>query len=104
MFQNWTGERVSCGRCDIGASELDAGHAFDENGVLRLVLLDADLGGLSDARLRGWLPVEDRRMAVRLYLERLDRTIEASAFEPMTSAWRWRMTGSASACRGGRRT
>jgi hypothetical protein len=37
MFQNWIGERVSCGRCDIGASELDAGHAFDENGVLRLV-------------------------------------------------------------------
>jgi len=31
--------------------------------------------------LTGWLPVEDRRQAVRRYLERLDRAIEASAFD-----------------------
>ena len=89
----------------LGASHLDAGYAFDGNGVLRLVFptptwedyltlafdeirqfgagsiqvmrrLRAALDGLA-----GWLPTEDRRQAVGRYLERLDRAIETSAFD-----------------------
>jgi uncharacterized membrane protein len=89
----------------LGASELDAGYALDKNGVLRLAFptptwedyltlgfdeirqfgagsvqvmrrLRAALDGLV-----GWLPTEDRRQAVRRYLERLDRAIETSNFD-----------------------
>ncbi len=89
----------------LGASELDAGYASDEHGVLRLVFptptwedyltlafdeirqfgassvqvirrMRAALDGLER-----WLPTEDRRQAVRRYLERLDRAIETSAFD-----------------------
>ena len=89
----------------LGSSELDAGYAADENGALRLVFptptwedyltlafdeirqygassvqvmrrMRAALDGLV-----GWLPTEDRRQAVRRYLERLDRAIETSAFD-----------------------
>jgi uncharacterized membrane protein len=89
----------------LGASELDVGYVFDRNGVLRLVFptptwedylalafdeirqfgassvqvmrrLRAALDGLM-----GWLPAEDRRQAVRRYLARLDRAIEASDFD-----------------------
>jgi len=89
----------------LGASELDAGYAFDPNGVLKLVFptptwedyltlafdeirqfgassvqvmrrMRAALDGLT-----GWLPTEDRRQAVRRYLERLDRAIETSDFD-----------------------
>ncbi len=89
----------------LGASELAVGYVFDGNGVLRLVFptpawedyltlafdeirqfgansvqvmrrLRAALDGL-----KGWLPSEDRRQAVRRYLERLDRAIETSAFD-----------------------
>ena len=89
----------------LGASELDAGYASDENGVLRLVFptptwedyltlafdeirqfgassvqvmrrMRAALDGLVR-----WLPTEDRKKAVRRYLERLDRAIETSAFD-----------------------
>jgi uncharacterized membrane protein len=89
----------------LGTSELDAGHAFDGNGVLRLVspmptwedylTLAFDeirqfgansvqvmrrLRAALDGLIR-WLPTEDRRQAVRRYLERLDRAIEASDFD-----------------------
>ena len=89
----------------LGASDLDAGYASDEHGVLRLVFptptwedyltlafdeirqfgassvqvmrrMRAALDGLVR-----WLPTEDRRQAVRRYLERLDRAIETSAFD-----------------------
>jgi uncharacterized membrane protein len=89
----------------LGASELDAGYGPDEDGALRLVFptptwedyltlafdeirqfgvtsvqvmrrMRAALDGLV-----GWLPTEDRRQAVRRYLERLDRAIERSAFD-----------------------
>ncbi len=89
----------------LGASELDAGCVADESGVLRLAFptptwedyltlafdeirqfgassvqvirrMRAALDGLV-----GWLPTEDRRRAVRRYLERLDRAIETSAFD-----------------------
>jgi uncharacterized membrane protein len=89
----------------LGASQLDAGCAFDGNGVLRLVFptptwedylalafdeirqfgagsvqvmrrLRAALDGLI-----GWLPTEDRRQAVRRYLVRLDHAIEGSDFD-----------------------
>ncbi len=89
----------------LGASELDAGHASDENGVLRLVFPtptwedyltlafdEVRQFGASSVqvmrRMRAaldglvrWLPTEDRRQAVRRYLERLDRAIETSAFD-----------------------
>jgi uncharacterized membrane protein len=89
----------------LGASELDAGYAADEAGVMRLVFptptwedyltlafdeirqfgsnsvqvmrrMRAALDGLAD-----WLPTEDRRRAVRRYLAHLDRTVEASSFD-----------------------
>jgi uncharacterized membrane protein len=89
----------------LGASELDAGYAFDGNGVLRLVFLTPTwedyltlafdeirqfgAGSLQVMRrlraaldgLIGWLPTEDRRHVARRYLEHLDRAIEASAFD-----------------------
>ncbi len=89
----------------LGASELDAGYASDQHGVLRLVFptptwedyltlafdeirqfgarsvqvmrrMRAALDGLVR-----WLPTEDRRQAVCRYLERLDRAIETSGFD-----------------------
>jgi uncharacterized membrane protein len=89
----------------LGVSDLDAGYAFDTKGALRLVFptptwedyltlafdeirqfgassvqvmrrMRAALDGLT-----GWLPTEDRREAVRRYLERLDRAIETSGFD-----------------------
>lgn len=89
----------------LGASELDAGYAADQVGVLRLIFptptwedyltlafdeirqfgaasvqvlrrMRAALDGLA-----GWLPTEDRRQVVRRYLERLDRAIEISALD-----------------------
>ena len=89
----------------LGAAELDAGYAVDENGVLRLVFptptwedyltlafdeirqfgsnsvqvmrrLRSALVGLADS-----LPNEERVQAVRRYLEHLDRAIETSSFD-----------------------
>ncbi len=89
----------------LGASELDAGYAADENGVLRLVFptptwedyltlafdeirqfgsssvqvmrrMRAALDGLA-----GWLPTEDRRHSAQRYLAHLDRTVETSALD-----------------------
>jgi uncharacterized membrane protein len=89
----------------LGASRLDAGHAADENGVIRLIFptptsedyltlafdeirqfgsssvqvirrLRAALDGLAS-----WLPTEDRRQSVRRYLRHLDRAIETSPFD-----------------------
>ncbi len=89
----------------LGSSELDAGYATDENGAFEARLPDPDLGRLFDARLRRDSAVrrelgsgdaadaggsrrprrmaadEDRRQAVRRYLEQLDRAIETSAFD-----------------------
>jgi uncharacterized membrane protein len=89
----------------LGASRLDAGYAFDGNGTLRLVfptpswedfltlafdeIRQFGAGSIQVMRrlraaldgLKGWLPTEDRRQAVRLYLARLDRAIEASGFD-----------------------
>ncbi len=89
----------------LGASELNAGYAVDENGVLRLVFptptwedyltlafdeirqfgsssvqvlrrMRSALVGLTDL-----LPCEDRAQAARRYLEHLDRGILASPFD-----------------------
>jgi uncharacterized membrane protein len=89
----------------LGAGKLDAGHACDETGVLRLLFLTptwedylalafdeirqfgagsvqvmrrmrAALDGLAD-----WLLAEDRKQAVLSYLGRLDHTIEKSNFD-----------------------
>ncbi len=89
----------------LGAAELDAGYAADENGALRLVFptptwedyltlafdeirqfgsssvqvmrrMRSALVGLADA-----LPSEERVNAVRRYLEHLDHVIEASPFD-----------------------
>jgi uncharacterized membrane protein len=89
----------------LGASELDAGYVFDGNGILRLVfptptwedyltlafdeIRQFGAGSVQVMRrlraaldgLMGWLPTEDRRQAVRRYLARLDRAIEASDFD-----------------------
>jgi uncharacterized membrane protein len=89
----------------LGAAELDAGYAVDENGALRLVFptptwedylslafdeirhfgsksvqvmrrMRSALVGLADA-----LPSQERVETVRNYLEHLDRVIGASAFD-----------------------
>ena len=89
----------------LGAAELDAGYAVDENGVLRLVFptptwddylslafdeirhfgsnsvqvmrrMRSSLVGLAEA-----LPSQERVEAVRRYLEHLDRVIGASPFD-----------------------
>ena len=89
----------------LGASELDAGYAVDDNGVLRLVFptptwedfltlafdeirqfgsssvqvmrrMRSALVGLVDS-----LPIEERAQAVRRYLEHLDHVVEASPFD-----------------------
>ncbi len=89
----------------LGAAELDAGYAADENGALRLVFptptwedyltlafdeirqfgsssvqvmrrMRSALVGLTDS-----LPSEERVKAVRRYLEHLDHVIEASPFD-----------------------
>jgi uncharacterized membrane protein len=89
----------------LGASELDADHASDENGVLRFffltptwedyVALDFDevrqfgAGSIQVMRrmraaldgLAGWLPTEDRRQAVLRELGRLDHAIGKSGFD-----------------------
>jgi uncharacterized membrane protein len=89
----------------LGASELDAGYAADEAGVLRLIFptptwedyltLAFDeirqFGATSVQVMRrmraaldglvGWLPIEDRREAARLYLAHLDRTVAMSALD-----------------------
>ena len=89
----------------LGASELDAGCAFDENGALRLLFLTPTWedylalafdeirqfgsGSIQVMRrmraaldgLAGWLPTEDRRQAARRYLGRLDHAIEKSDFD-----------------------
>jgi uncharacterized membrane protein len=89
----------------LGASQLDAGYAPDENGVIRLVFptptwedyltLAFDeirqfgsssvqvmrrLRAALDA-LASWLPTEDRRQSVQRYLQHLDRAIETSPFD-----------------------
>ena len=89
----------------LGAAELDAGYAVDENGALRLVFptptwedyltlafdeirhfgsnsvqvmrrMKSALVGLAEA-----LPSQERAEAVRRYLEHLDRVIGASPFD-----------------------
>jgi uncharacterized membrane protein len=61
---------------------IDLTLAFDEirqfgaSSVQVMRRMRAALDGLT-----GWLPLEDRRQAVRRYLERLDRAIETSAFD-----------------------
>jgi uncharacterized membrane protein len=89
----------------LGASELDAGYAADEAGVLRLIFptptwedyltLAFDeirqFGAASVQVMRrmraaldglvGWLPIEERREAARLYLAHLDRTVAMSALD-----------------------
>jgi uncharacterized membrane protein len=89
----------------LGASELDAGYAYDQNGALRLVFptptwedyltlafdeirqfgsssvqvmrrMRSALVGLTDS-----LPSEERVEAVRRYLAHLDHVIEASPFD-----------------------
>ena len=90
----------------LGAAELDAGHVVDENGALRLIVSDADLGGLShprvrrDPALRLEFGSSDAANEVRtrrprgvaaeprtggggatIYLEHLDRVIGASPFD-----------------------
>jgi uncharacterized membrane protein len=89
----------------LGASQLDAGYAADENGVIRLVFptptwedyltLAFDeirqfgsssvqvirrLRAALDALAR-WLPTEDRRQSVQRYLQHPDRAIEMSPFD-----------------------
>jgi uncharacterized membrane protein len=90
----------------LGATKLDAGYVSDETGAPRLIFLTPtweDYLALAFDEIRqfgagsiqvmrrmraaldglvGWLPTEDRKEAVRLYLDRLDHAIEKSDFDP----------------------